>query len=244
MTATATITRVDLGPGVLAGFTDRGAGNVAHRRPHLPSELAATRRAVARAVGVDADHLHLMRQVHGADVATIDADTPPGVEVRDVDGLVTAEHGRALVVQIADCVPVLVAAGGRGVAAVHVGRRGLRAGVVDAALDALGDVVGGLESSRAALGPAIGGCCYEVPADMQGEVVDAHPAAEATTTWGTPSLDLPAAVRTELAERGVEVVSGPPGCTRCDPDGRWFSHRADGAVGRQAGVIALTGADA
>lgn len=241
MTATATIARVDLGPGVLAGFTDRGAGNVAHRRPHLPSELAATRRAVAREVGVEADHLHLMRQVHGADVATIDADTPPGQEIRDVDALVTGQRDRALVVQVADCVPVLVAAGDRGVAAVHVGRRGLRAGVVDAALDVLGEVAGDLEDARAALGPAIGGCCYEVPADMQREVVAGHPAAEATTTWGTPSLDLPSALRAHLAERGVEVVAGPPGCTRCDPDGRWFSHRADPDAGRQAGVIALTG---
>lgn len=244
MTATATIARVDLGPGVLAGFTDRRAGNVAHRRPHLPSELAAIRGSVAREVGVDTDQLHLMRQVHGADVATIDAGTPPGAELRDVDALVTGERDRALVVQVADCVPVLVAVRARAVAAVHVGRRGLRAGVVDAALDVLGDVAGDLVGGRAALGPAIGGCCYEVPADMQREVVDAHPAAEATTTWGTPSLDLPAAVRAELSDRGVDVVSGPPGCTRCDPDGRWFSHRADRAAGRQAGVIALTGVDA
>lgn len=243
MTATATIARVDLGPGVLAGFTDRGTGNVAHRRPHLPSELAATRRAVAREVGVEADHLHLMRQVHGADVATIDTDTPPGQEIRGVDGLVTGQRDRALVVQVADCVPVLVAVGDRAVAAIHVGRRGLRADVVDAALDVLGDVAGDLQGARAALGPAIGGCCYEVPADMQREVVATHRAAEATTTWGTPSLDLPSAVRVQLAERGVDVVWGPPGCTRCDPDGRWFSHRADPDAGRQAGVIALTGSD-
>lgn len=243
MTATATIARVDLGPGVLAGFTDRGTGNVAHRRPHLPSQLAATRRAVAREVGVEADHLHLMRQVHGADVATIDPDTPPGQEVRGVDALVTGQRDRVLVVQVADCVPVLVAAGDRAVAAVHVGRRGLRVGVVDAALDVLRDVAGDLHDARAALGPAIGGCCYEVPADMQREVVATHPEAEATTTWGTPSLDLPSAVRVELAERGVDVVSGPAGCTRCDPDGRWFSHRADPEAGRQAGVIALTGID-
>lgn len=243
MTATATIARVDLGPGVLAGFTDRGTGNVAHRRPHLPSELAVTRRAVARGFGVEADHLHLMRQVHGADVATIDADTPPGQEIRDVDALVTGQRDRALVVQVADCVPVLVAVGDRAVAAVHVGRRGLRAGVVDSALDVIGGVAGGLRDARAALGPAIGGCCYEVPADMQRDVVDAHPAAEATTTWGTPSLDLPSAVRAELAERGVDVVAGSSGCTRCDPDGRWFSHRGDRDAGRQAGVIALTGID-
>lgn len=244
MTTTATIARVDLGPGVLAGFTHRRTGNIAHRRPHVPGELARTRAAVAADVGADVDHLHLMRQVHGADVGVVDAATRPGEELRDVDALVTGLPGRALAVQVADCVPVLIAVDHRAVAAVHVGRRGLRAGVVDAALDRLGEIAGSLSGARAATGPAIGGCCYEVPSELQRDVVAAHPEAEATTTWGTPSLDLPAAVRPQLERRGVAVVSGTPGCTRCDPAGRWFSHRADPAAGRQAGVIAMTGRSA
>ncbi len=244
MTTTATIARIDLGPGVLAGFTDLTTGNVSHRRPHLPSELARARGAVASAVDVEVEHLYLMQQVHRAEVGTVDRGTPAGREFPGVDALVTAEPGRALVVQVADCVPVLVAAPDGGVAAIHAGRRGLRAGVVDRGLDALADLAGGLDGARAAIGPAIGGCCYEVPAEMQHEVVDEHPDAAATTTWGTPSLDLAAAVRAVLARRGVTVASDTPGCTRCDPSDRWFSHRGDADAGRQAGVVALTGASA
>lgn len=242
MTATATITRVDLGPGVLAGFTDRGTGNVAHRRPHVPSELGRTRAAVASAVDTDVDHLHLMQQVHGAQVGTVGPDTPPGREFPGVDALVTDQPGRALLVQVADCVPVLVASGDRAVAAIHAGRRGLRAGIIERGIDTLANLAGGLDGARAALGPAIGGCCYEVPIDLQREVVASHPEAEATTSWGTPSLDLPGAVRAELARQEVTVASDTPGCTRCDPSDRWFSHRADpDGAGRQAGVIALAG---
>lgn len=239
MTGTAPVARVDLGPAATAGFTDRRVGNLAHRRPHLPSALARARASVADELGVATEELHLMRQVHGAAVGTVRADTPVGAELRGVDALLTAEPGRALAVQVADCVPVLVAVHRRAVAAVHAGRRGLRSGIVPAALEHLRALAGDLAGARAALGPAIGGCCYEVPAELQREVVADHPAAEAVTAWGTPSLDLPAAVRRQLEDHGVAVVADTPGCTHCDPDDRWFSHRRHAAAGRQAGIVVL-----
>ena len=126
---------------------------------------------------------------------------------------------------VADCVPVVAASHpGRAVGAVHAGRGGVVAGVVPAALarpgaDDAGDVV-------ALIGPAIGGCCYEVPADMAGSGRRQHRArGPATTTWGTPSLDLPAAVTAQLHAAGVARVERLGGCTRCHGD-RWFSHRA------------------
>jgi polyphenol oxidase len=90
---------------------------------------------------------------------------------------------------------------------------------------------------RAAIGPAIGGCCYEVPADLHDEVGTQQPAAIATTTWGTPSLDLPAAVDAQLRRSGVDTVSRLETCTRCDPEARWFSHRRDAQSGRQVGIV-------
>lgn len=205
------------------------AGNLSHHRPHVPAVLAADRAAVGRATGTDPTTWHLMTQVHGADVAVVDAATPPGAELRGVDVLVTGEQGRVLAVGTADCVPLLLAST-EAVAAAHVGRGGLAAGAVAAALEALpGDDV------RAVVGPSIGGCCYEVPASMRDEVVAAsHDAAAAETTWGTPSLDIPAAVVALLAERGVRV-DRVGGCTRCS-DG-WFSHRADPTTGRQLGLV-------
>ncbi len=239
--ATATGPRVDhvrLSDGVDAWFTGVAArpdpavgraGNLSHRRPHVPAVLAADRAAVGAGTGTDPDAWHLMVQVHGADVGVVDATTPSGAELRGVDALVTDQPGRVLAVAAADCVPVLLASEG-GVAAVHAGRRGAAAGVVGAALAALPGA-----PLAAAVGPAIGGCCYEVPAAMQAEVLaEVHPAAAATTTWGTPSLDLPAAVVAELAGAGVEAVR-VGGCTRCEPG--WFSHRADPAAGRHLGLV-------
>lgn len=244
-----TVTEVPLLPGVGAWFTGRpdapaarvGApGNLSHRRPHLPAELAAARRSVCARMGVPPDALHLMRQVHGARVGVVSARVPPGTELREVDALATAESGRPLAVQVADCVPLLLASDAGPVAAVHVGRRGLRAGIVGAALEALRRLGAPAGSLHAAIGPAIGGCCYEVPRELQEDVLSAHPAAAATTTWGTPSLDLPRAVAARLARAGVARVLPPPGCTRCDPSRRWFSHRRDRHAGRQLGVIVRT----
>jgi YfiH family protein len=191
-------------------------------------------------MGLDPDSLHLMRQCHGAAVGLVDERTPSGAELRDVDVLVTAEPGRPLAVAVADCVPLLLA-GPNAVAAVHAGRLGVIADAPGAALEAL-DALGDVPSSLvAAIGPAIRGCCYEVPAQLQAEVVADHPAAEATTTWGTPSLDLPAAVRERLGVAGVAHVEDLGACTRCDP--RWFSHRRDPDAGRQLAVVVRRAAE-
>jgi YfiH family protein len=191
---------------------------------------------VLDATGVSA--LHLMQQVHGAAVGHVTATTTESAELREVDALVTSEPGRALAVQVADCVPVLLASTAGPVAAVHAGRRGVEAGVIGSALDALGVEPG---TVHAAIGPAIGGCCYEVPLELHDTIVTEHPAARATTTWGSPSLDLPVAVLAVLDERGVAAISPSPGCTRCDPEQRWFSHRADPTAGRQLGIVVRRG---
>jgi YfiH family protein len=236
---------VDLLDGVGAWFTGRGPGedpvgapgNLAHRRPHLPALLAADRAAACDAMGLDVGDLHTMHQVHGAAVGVVDGTTPRGAELRGVDALVTAQPGRALAVQVADCVPVLLASDRGPVGVAHAGRRGVEEDVVVAALAALEGLGAPAGSVHAVVGPAIGGCCYEVPVEMRDAVAASHPVAAGTTTWGTPSLDLPAAVQTRLRDLGVATVRRLAACTRCDDEHRWFSHRADPTTGRQVGVV-------
>ncbi len=244
---TILVVPADLGPVANGWFTGRDPvaeeagplgqpGNLAHRRPHLPSRLAADRARVARTIDQPADRWHLMRQVHGRDVAVVASGCRPGAELRDVDAAVTALEDRPLVVQAADCVPVLLA-GPRTIGVAHAGRRGVHLGVVDAVVSTLSDLGDRPEHLHVAIGPAIGGCCYEVPADLRDEVGTQEPTAVATTTWGTPSLDLPAAVEAQLRRAGVRDISRMPTCTRCDPQARWFSHRGDPRSGRQVGIV-------
>jgi polyphenol oxidase len=214
-------------------------GNLSHRRPHRPGDLARSRAEVGRALGWSPEGWQWMHQVHGGRVAEVTADTPRGAELRGVDALATFEVDRPLIVQVADCVPVLLAGPG-GVAVAHAGRAGVHRRVVSHAVERLARGGQPTEGVTAVVGPAIGGCCYEVPEGLRDEVAEVNPTAAATTRWGTPALDLPSAVERELTDAGVGDVRRVGGCTM--EDERFFSHRRDPAAGRQIGFVVRTDA--
>ena len=174
----------------------------------------------------------LMHQVHGAETALVEA-LPH--EAPACDALYTSQPGVALLARAADCVPVLLADPATGwIAAAHSGRPGLAAGVVPAAVAALRGR--GADPTVAWIGPHVCGSCYEVPAELQEEVVAVVPESRSTTSWGTPALDLGAGVRAQLAAAGITDVRTVDTCTREDPT--WPSYRRDGAAAtRFAGVI-------
>ena len=89
------------------------------------------------------------------------------------------------------------------------------------------------------VGPAVGGCCYEVGPDVREAVGARYPAALATTRDGRPALDPAAGAAKALERAGVGQVRVAGECTVDLAD--WhFSHRRDhGRTGRQAGLIAL-----
>ncbi|WP_409332728.1 peptidoglycan editing factor PgeF [Trujillonella humicola] len=201
-----------------------------------PADVAANRDRLARELGVGADRLVWMDQVHGTGVAVVDA--PVEGPLPGTDAVVTATPGLVLCVLVADCVPILLADSDRGiVAAVHAGREGLRKGVVPAALSAMASVGARARHVSALLGPAVCGACYEVPAAMQADVARVAPAAATRTRRGTPGLDLRAGAEEVLRRAGIPEVVHDPRCTV--EDRHLFSHRRDGVTGRQAGVVWL-----
>ena len=176
------------------------------------------------------DQLADLHQVHGAAVLVAG-----GARVRpEADGLVTDRPGTTLMVRAADCVPVLLAdPDARVIGAAHCGRPGLAAGVVPATVAKMREL--GAGDVSAWVGPHVCGACYEVPAEMQAEIGSVVPSAVATTSWGTPSLDLGAGVLAQLADAGV-TVHDVSRCTR--ESGDLYSYRRDGVhAGRLAGVI-------
>jgi len=180
-----------------------------------------------------------LRQVHGVrvvDVARAAGETP------QADAAFSAEPGVACVVQVADCLPLLLAAdNGRAVGAAHAGWRGLASGVVEAAVVAVAQAAGCEPSGlHAWLGPCIGPSHFEVGAD----VVEAfgggghfqpraHP--DGRPRW---LADLPALARQRLALAGVARVSGGRWCTVSEP-ARFYSFRRDGVTGRMAAAVWL-----
>jgi copper oxidase (laccase) domain-containing protein len=149
----------------------------------------------------------------------------------EADAVVAVGTGSCAVVLTADCAPVALGSPGGIHGAVHVGWRGLVAGVIDGAVATMralgaGDVVAGL-------GPTIHPCCYEFgAADLDTVAAAVGGGVRGVTAAGSPALDLPAAVRARLADIGVEVVVDVDRCTGCG--GGAFSHRVGGDRSRQA----------
>ena len=182
-----------------------------------------------------------MRQVHGATVLSVRQDM---ADVGEADAMATEARGVALGVLTADCVPILLVAPAYGVvAAVHAGWRGTVAGVTAHTLDHLATAFAVPPSAvYAALGPAIGGCCYET---------ERRVADRLEQRWGTLSgVVLQRShdkVRLDLRQANAEIlvrcrvpraqVSSVGPCTRCVADD-FFSHRGErGRTGRQLSFI-------
>jgi polyphenol oxidase len=253
---------VDLGPGVRAGFTTRAGGVSQGPWAGLDLGLAvgdepeAVRRNRALLADWAGAPVHFGRQVHGtvvarvgvAGVTTAAGDQAPDAarvapdgdagQEPEADALVTTERGLPLGVLVADCVPVLLADAEAGVVATaHAGRRGLLDGVLPRVVEAMAAAGARPGAIRAAVGPAAGGCCYEVPAGMQAEACAGRPELRATTTWGTPSLDLRAGAVADLTAAGLADVTVVGGCTVESDD--LYSYRRSRVTGRFAGVVAL-----
>jgi purine-nucleoside/S-methyl-5'-thioadenosine phosphorylase / adenosine deaminase len=217
---------------------------------------------VARAVGADPSRLFRAHQVHGAGIL-IHRDGPP-VESADGDILITGDSRVAAAVQSADCVPLLIADTRTGVvAAAHAGWRGLAQRVPLVTVEAMETAFGSRASKLvAAIGPAIGGCCYEVGGDVRDRFAAGGFSDWELARWffreprsssrnpsmaGVPRqareghwfLDLSTVARDQLRVAGVreDRIFAAELCTASHAD-VFCSYRRDGErVGRLAAVI-------
>ena len=197
--------------------------------------VAENRRRVCARLSLPAEPAWL-EQVHGTRVANLDvsgdADAP-------ADAVITRRAGVVCAVQVADCMPVLLAArDASAVAVAHAGWRGLAAGVLEATVAQLGVAAGELV---AWLGPAISVQHFEVGAEVRAAFLAADPGASVAfgpNARGRWQCDLVVLAQRRLNALGVTEVSGGSWCTYADP-ARFFSFRRDGRCGRSAALVWL-----
>ncbi len=198
-----------------------------------PERVVENRRRLAGAAGIDPERTRMAWQRHGPEVrrASPEGILAPGTQHEPCDGWWSDEPGQGMMLVTADCLPVAIARrdGERpALAVLHVGWRGLLAGIVANGAAALGD--GRL---AAAIGPGIGPCCYEVGDEVAGPFEDRF--GPDVLTDGR--LDLWRATELALERAGVAEIERTDLCTFCHPE-LFFSHRRDrGITGRQ-GVMA------
>lgn len=220
---------------------------------NLGTAVGDDARAVAEnrrrfAVQIGAKPLWL-RQVHGNVVVRATPALADG-EPPQADAAWTDEAGVACVVQVADCLPVLLAAPeGRAVAAAHAGWRGLAGGVLEAALSALCTAAACTPRDLVAwLGPCIGPRRFEVGADVLQAFGDSPQHADAarfrpsTAAGAAPRwlAHLPQLARDRLQRAGVQRIAGGHWCT-VEDGARFFSYRRDGVTGRLAAAVWIRG---
>jgi YfiH family protein len=197
-----------------------------------PADVAANRARLA--AFLPGEPLWL-KQVHGVAVADALADGP-GAEA---DAAIARQGGRVCVVMTADCLPLLLCdRAGTVVAAVHAGWRGLAAGVVEAAVAAMGRPGSEL---LAWLGPAIGPEAFEVGEEVRAAFLARDPgAAEAFVARGGGKwlADIWLLARQRLTSLGIDSVWGGGQCTVSDRE-RFFSYRRDGVTGRMGAFVWL-----
>lgn len=167
-----------------------------------------------------------VRQVAGDRVFRVGA---PGL-AGEGDALVTSAAGLSLVVAVADCVPVALAAPGEA-GMVHSGWRGTLSGV---SANAVGEMRSEPDSVTAYIGPCIRGCCYEVSEEIAGSFEERFGGGVAEGRY----LSLPEAIHRNLEEAGVGEIHDLGLCTGCRPD-LFYSHRKEKpATGRNLAAIA------
>lgn len=193
------------------------AENRARVRAHLPEEP------------------RWLKQVHGATVVAGESVSA----LVEADASVTRTPGVVCVIQMADCMPVLLATrDGSVIGIAHAGWRGLAGGVVERTIEAM-------RADPAAmiawLGPAIGPDTFEVGEEVRAAFVAADPAAvDAFRPLNTGKwlADLFTLARQRLARAGLTAVHGGGLCTVSDPT-RFFSHRRDRLTGRMGAFLWL-----
>ena len=208
---------------------------------HSPGDASALTRFaadLAEATSTGIGDVAWVTQVHGSDVVVVDR--PPGTSgvlcrnLGEHDALVTASAGTALCVLTADCAPIALSSPEGICGAVHAGWRGLAAGVVEAAVAAMGTL--GATGVTAALGPCIHAPCYAfAPVDLAPVEAAYGPTVRGTTTDGRPALDLVAGVTAAVTGAGARMADGVDACTACGVG--HFSHRARADTGRQAMLV-------
>lgn len=189
-------------------------------------------RRAAERLGVDAERLYFLSQVHGREVREVDG-SEPSRAVLELEGdvVVSATPGMACAVRSADCVPILLACRRTGrVAAIHAGWRGVAGGAVAAGVEALQRMAPGEVELIAAVGPHISGSAFEVSDDVAATLLKCSPDADVVDrSRERPHVDLRRIVEAQLLSLGISpaAIDHVAGCTFGEPE-RFFSFRRDG----------------
>lgn len=207
-----------------------------------PAAVEANHQAIYRALGISAEAVVTVRQIHSDRVVVV-SPGDGGRTLGEADALISNVPGLVLLLRFADCVPVFLYAPREGaVGLVHAGWQGTAKEIAAKAVQAMVSTYGCQpEEILAGIGPAIGPCCFDVGAEVLEAIRGRLWAEEVLTTRanGKVYMDLWRANALQLQGLGLRQSEHSCLCTACSLE-EFYSHRAEkGHTGRFAAVIGL-----
>lgn len=216
-----------------------------------PEKVIKNRQLFAAALDIDLGRIVVPKQVHGNTVRVVtEMDAGCGSmssvsTVAEVDALITNVPNLPLALHFADCVSIFfLDPVNKAIGMAHAGWKGTAAKIVTATVEAMMSEFGSdPKTMLAAIGPAIGRCCFEVAEDAAKPLFQAFPYDErvlkqlSTAKW---RADLKTANLMLLIEAGFEDrnIAISEKCTSCNGH-EFFSYRRDGETGRMGGWMSL-----
>jgi YfiH family protein len=247
-------------PSTIQGFTTRHEGisrppynslNLGANTDDSPHNVEGNRSLLARTFGITQEQLVTVRQNHGSDILAINEpnDDLSHFQGIEADAIMTNQPGVMIGVTVADCVPILLFDPVKKViAVVHAGWQGTAARISALAIQGMVKIFDcHAKNIKAAIGPCINPCCYEVDQPVkdafksQSDIWNAITVPVGTGKW---RLDLALANRMQLEDAGLLTgsIQTSGNCVSCQKE-LFFSHRRDaGETGRQMGFIMLKAA--
>ena len=228
-------------PWLVHAFSTRGTGKAPEGEENAGTDQAEERRRFFALFRLSPAQVRMVKQVHGTAVHVV-AKAAGGEQTPEADALVTNLPGVGLATVHADCVPVLIVDPvRRAIAAVHAGWKGTLAQIVPKTLAQMEREYGTVpEDCWAAIGPAVGACCYRVSAERYKLFQESGLAAGLIEQDGIYALDLAAINRHYLRALGVpdERIDPANLCTACHPE-VFYSYRREQTTGRMLSLIAI-----
>ncbi len=220
--------------------------NSSYRTGDDPEAVEKNLELSSKTFGFRKTNLLTVNQVHSGRVISVES---PGKDYSNIqaDAIITKQEWTPIAILTADCVPILLFdRATRAVGAVHAGWKGTVKGIASATVQAMKKKYGS-DPARimAAIGPAIGPCCYEVSTDVSDAFKDKFGSHSGISNKdrNTCSIDLKTANKVELQEAGLkaENIDILKQCTSCNNE-IFFSYRKDNKeTGRQLSFIMLKG---
>jgi polyphenol oxidase len=229
------------GKGVLAFISTKQAGNLGYHVGDDPKKVTANRKRLAKAVGFDIDSLTCGKQVHKNKVVVVTSklrgkgSADWSSAINNTDALITKLPNTCLMINVADCVPLLFYDPVKKViGATHAGWRGTELKIAQKTVRSMVKLGSKSKNIKVGIGPSISPCCYEVSKDVA--VRFDHYICKGNKYF----VDLKLENKEQLIKAGIpsKNIQTSKVCTKCSSI-KFFSARAESPTGRFGAGIML-----